>query len=119
MNLKDAVLAISKNNQEPQWLLDLRLAALNAFEKAEAPHDRDEEWRKINLSRILFSDLSPETGKTPSIEIPKGCYGGNLSQAAKEIPEIVRPYLEESQERNVRKFDALTNALWNGGFNVI
>ena len=115
MEFRKAVETISKNNQEPKWLLDLRLSALEAFEKDPKPGEKEEEWRKIDLSKIFFSDL--EIDASPSAPFPsqKSFYLGNLSQAAKEIPEIARPYFEKSQIRNSRKYDAIVNAVFNGG----
>ena len=116
MNFRQAAEAISKNNQEPKWLLDLRLNALSEFEKALEPKAKDEEWRKVDLSQLLFTDLDVNTSAaTAKYQAPQGIFASTLTQAAREVPEIVRPYLEKSQERNNRKFDALNNALWNGG----
>ncbi len=116
MNFKALVEAISKNNQEPKWLLDMRLAALNEFEKDSAPGAKEEEWRKLDLSQILFTDLNLGTGASQAkYDVPKGVYAASLSQAAKEIPEIARPYFEKNQRHNKKKYDALANALWNGG----
>lgn len=114
---------ISKNNREPDWLLDLRLNALKSFETTPPPARNEEEWRKADLNRILFSDLDVYSDTAPSKialtgDAPKGVFAGTLSQAAKDIPGIVRPYLERSQVHNARKYDALVNALWNGGVFV-
>ncbi len=116
MNFKVLVESISKNNQEPKWLLDLRLAALNDFEKDMAPGAKEEEWRKLDLSQIFFSDLDIGIQASQAkYDVPKGIYAASLSQAAREIPEISRNYFEKNQRHNKKKYDALANALWNGG----
>lgn len=116
------ILDITKNNLEPDWLLGLRLNAIEAFEITPPPAKNEEEWRKMDLNRILFSDIQVYSDAAAKIvlssEAPKGVFAGTLSQAAKEIPDKVRPYLEKSQAHNSRKYDALVNALWNGGVFV-
>jgi Fe-S cluster assembly protein SufD len=113
---------ISKNNREPDWLVDLRLSALEAFEKTPPPAKNEEEWRKVDLNQILFSDLQVYSDASPKISLlsdaPHGVFAGTLSQAVKDIPDKVRPCLERSLAHNVRKYDALVNALWNGGVFV-
>ena len=114
-DFKTAIQAISKNNREPDWFRDLRLSALEQFEKTPSPGKTEEEWRKVDLNKIFFSDIGVDTAPSPDFPKQDSFYLGTLSQAAREIPDIARPYLEKNQRRNVRKYDALVNALCNGG----
>lgn len=130
----EVISAIVKNNQEPSWLKDLRLSALDQFQNLPQPLKTDEDWRRTDINKILFSDLNVETAAVPFAkkidwthavqeESDASILSGNaselhffsLTQAVKEIPEIVRPYLELSQKQNQQKYCALSNALWNGG----
>ena len=114
-DFKAAVRAISKNNREPDWFRDLRLSALDQFEKTPSPGKTEEEWRKVDLKQIFFSDIGIDTAPAPDFPKQNSFYLGTLSQASREAPDVARPYLEKSQRRNSRKYDALANALCNGG----
>ena len=134
-NFKEAVEAIVKNNGEPEWLKGLRLQALGQFEKVSGPQRTDEEWRRIDVNKILFSDLRIQTEKlffdeqdkligSDSLELSdpifqlrskEGIIFDSITEAALKHPQIVGPYLEDSQKNNHKKFHAFSNALWNGG----
>ncbi len=48
--------AISKANNEPQWLLEARLAAWEQYEAMPMPTLRDEEWRRTDYRSIRWDE---------------------------------------------------------------
>lgn len=47
--------ALSAQNQEPQWLLERRLAAWDVYEKLPMPH-MEEEWRRTDYRHIRWEE---------------------------------------------------------------
>jgi Fe-S cluster assembly protein SufD len=58
---REAVTALSQARQEPGWVLDQRLAALETFESLPMPSRSDEEWRRTDLRRLRLDRFSPVT----------------------------------------------------------
>jgi len=56
---RDDVLALIENNNEPEWLKDLRLSAWEIYESTPMPY-MEEEWRRTDYSHINWQ----ETGTT-------------------------------------------------------
>jgi Fe-S cluster assembly protein SufD len=48
--------ALSKHNNEPQWLRDRRLAAWALYETLPMPSTADEEWRRTDYRRIKWDE---------------------------------------------------------------
>ena len=46
---REAVTALSRSRQEPNWVLEQRLAAFDTFESLPMPSRSDEEWRRLRL----------------------------------------------------------------------
>ena len=69
--------ALSKLNNEPQWLLDRRLAAWEIYLSLPMPTTSDEAWRRTDFRRLKWADagklLRPE-GKTSLDGIPDHTY---------------------------------------------
>ncbi|HEU4743114.1 MAG TPA: Fe-S cluster assembly protein SufD [Meiothermus sp.] len=80
---RDLVLEVSKKLQEPQWLLEKRLAAWEAFTQLPYPTLKTEEWRYTDLAKVPFETLALER---PS--------GKKLSREA--LPAEVKARLEQS-----------------------
>jgi Fe-S cluster assembly protein SufD len=81
---RDLVLEVSKKLNEPQWLLDKRLAAWEAFAKLPYPSTRTEEWRYTDISEVPFESLQ--------IELPE-----NKTLTRNTLPEEVKARLEQAQ----------------------
>lgn len=59
--------AVSQANQEPQWLLESRLAAWELYQDMPMPSTSDEEWRRTDYRHVRWSEagkLVPSNGAT-------------------------------------------------------
>lgn len=68
---RDLVLEVSKKLNEPQWLLDKRLAAWDSFSKLRYPTTRTEEWKYTDITEVPFEQLKlelPRTQHTSSLQ---------------------------------------------------
>jgi len=88
---RDLVLEVSQGLGEPQWLLEKRLAAWEAFAKLPYPTLKTEEWRYTDLSQVPFETLD--------LERPAG---QKLSRQT--LPAEVRARLEQSELSGVAVF---------------
>ena len=52
---------IASRHQEPDWLLERRLAALRAFDAMTMPDPRAEEWRRTDISGFDFAEALSQT----------------------------------------------------------
>lgn len=52
---RDDVVALSEQNNEPQWLREARLAAWETYEATPMPH-LEEEWRRTNYRSIRWDE---------------------------------------------------------------
>src|SRR6266536_1635591 len=50
---------LSQRRQEPDWLLDIRLRALEAFERLPMPDQRTEGWRRTSLRGLALDSIDP------------------------------------------------------------
>ncbi|MFN8440913.1 MAG: Fe-S cluster assembly protein SufD [Caldilineaceae bacterium] len=66
----DTVCALSQAWNEPQWMLDFRLAAWQQFEALEWPKSTDEAWRRTKLTGFDLKNFQPvvyPNGHTPEV----------------------------------------------------
>ncbi len=54
---RDTLTALSRSHNEPQWLLDRRLAAFEAWQAAPRPSQLDEDWRHTDVSDLDFASF--------------------------------------------------------------
>ncbi|HFC11920.1 MAG TPA: Fe-S cluster assembly protein SufD [Anaerolineae bacterium] len=59
MFTQEAVEKLSASLNEPQWMLDLRLAAFEQFTALPMPTTSDEPWRRTTLRRFKINTFSP------------------------------------------------------------
>ncbi|MGI8485895.1 MAG: Fe-S cluster assembly protein SufD [Thermomicrobiales bacterium] len=59
---REAVEALSQAKNEPQWVLDARLAAWEVYESLPFPTRQDEEWRRTDLRRLKLDRFAPFAG---------------------------------------------------------
>jgi len=63
-----AVEELAERRQEPDWLLNIRLRAFEAYEHLVLPDQRTEGWRRTSLRGLPLEDLDPlATADTRSI----------------------------------------------------
>lgn len=76
---RDAVEALSRSRNEPEWVLLQRLAAWDTYERLPMPSRQDEEWRRTDLRRLKLDRFTMSTngnGKVDSIDALAGGAGG-------------------------------------------
>ena len=113
-----AVREISGRRQEPDWLLERRLAALRAFEAMAMPDPRAEEWRRTDISRFDFTEALAQAN-VPAIErigeTRSGAVFIDLHEAAKSHEEVLKQYLHTLALPSDWKLAALQAAAWQDG----
>lgn len=65
---REAVEALSRGKNEPQWVLDARLAAWDVYESLPFPTRQDEEWRRTDLRRLKLDRFAPFSGLDQRVE---------------------------------------------------
>jgi Fe-S cluster assembly protein SufD len=120
---------LSHRHNEPEWLLERRLAALRAYEAMSMPDPLDEEWRRTDLSGFDFAatvqgaidDLAQDAANaghvglevTPtSGDAPRFVYT-SLADAAREHEALVKQHFESLVQPTEWKLQALASALRN------
>lgn len=66
--------AASKDRGEPEWVLNLRLTALNNYLQLPWPNEKDEHWKRTDLAKLDWDRLLFSFSTTPtnfSIELPE------------------------------------------------
>jgi FeS assembly protein SufD len=141
---RERVVALSRDQREPEWLTNLRLAAWDAFERQPMPHERERAWKYFDPKRLrLDGQLSPdgapagtapkvgadkqrsalvvqEDGGEPRVEVEdalqaQGVIVAGLAQAARDHSDLLRKHLGSVVAGNESKFTALNSAMWSGG----
>jgi Fe-S cluster assembly protein SufD len=56
---REAVEALSRSRNEPEWVLQQRLAAWDTYERLPMPTRQDEEWRRTDLRRLKLDRFQP------------------------------------------------------------
>ncbi|MEZ5257026.1 MAG: hypothetical protein R2705_09105 [Ilumatobacteraceae bacterium] len=77
---EDVVRLISAKNNEPEWLLEWRLAALEHFLQMEEP-----SWQNVHHPPIDYQDMHDWAAPTPKEDAPK-----SLDEVDPEILEDVQ-----------------------------
>jgi Fe-S cluster assembly protein SufD len=75
---RDAVEALSRSRNEPEWMLQRRLEALDIWESLPMPSRQDEEWRRTDLRRLKLERFNPaveSNGKVDSVDALVGGAG--------------------------------------------
>ncbi len=113
-----AVREISSRHQEPEWLLERRLAALRAFDGMAMPDPRAEEWRRTDISRFDFAEALAQTGVATAIRegaTSRGAVFIDLHEAAKSHEAILKEHLHSLAPATDWKLAALQAAGWEDG----
>jgi Fe-S cluster assembly protein SufD len=59
---REAVEAISRSRNEPDWVREARLKAWETYESLPMPTRNDEEWRRTDLRRLKLDRFAPYAG---------------------------------------------------------
>ncbi len=117
---RTGVEALSEHFDEPRWMRDFRLAALEAFERLPMPSTADEEWRRTDLSalRLEAFHLDPDLPSGPAAQtpaLPPGVIFQDMRTAVREHPDVLREHFMRTVRPEESKFRALHGACWNAG----
>ena len=106
-----------QDSDEPKWMKEKRLDALNTFNSLPAPRLKYGIAIALNSSDIKFDEI--QIPKKKNIKLPniKGIVIENLSDALKNHEDIVKKYFL-SCFSSIGKFEALHTSLWNKGLLI-
>lgn len=134
------VKALSAYKNEPQWMLDCRLEALDLFQKLSVP-SWGPDLSEINFEQICYF-LSPNSSQKINTEKlhekyfagvnaqleselvyqnlknqweEKGVIFCDLHTAIERYPNLVKKYFGTVVKSKEHKFTALNSAIWSGG----
>jgi Fe-S cluster assembly protein SufD len=122
---RETVERLSVGRDEPAWLREHRLAALERYLATEGPTGQEEEWRRFplkgmppaRLADIIDTKHPPsEYGSVPLDAAHHGLIFDRMLMVAKERPELVRPWLPSGEGiRSHASFRALADAMFAHG----
>ena len=122
---RETVEKLSAAREEPAWLLQVRLSALARYLETSAPSGHEEEWRRFPLKDVPHADLAAiietkhppsEFGSVPLSASRHGLIFDRMQSAAREHPEIVRPWIPADDGAGSHAaFRALAAALFAHG----
>ena len=110
-------------SDEPDFLTDLRRAALALYNNAELPTTRLEEWRYTDPSKLKWDKVAIGGTSTVSLQLPaelaeRGVIVMDLARAATELGERVAAHLGVAAPATTDKFVAMNATLWSSGLFV-
>ena len=112
---------LSRRRQEPDWLLAIRLRALEAFERLPLPDQRTEGWRRTSLRGLVLDSFDPlEAAAAPSIA-PDNGRAIDLREALQnpKLAERIEQHFGQIVAPESDKFTALHYAFFNAGVVVL
>ncbi len=110
---------LSKNLEEPNWLLQQRLDALKKFNNTQLSTFKYGMGISIDISELNLESINPLDNKnTSTIIYPNQAEVLPLSKALKKYPEIVKKYFMAKAELNTTKFTALHKAFFTDGILI-
>src|SRR4051812_34253483 len=115
--------ALSHEWREPDWVLELRLRALDNYNALPWPNEKDERWRRAHLEKLDWSDfrLSASFSGGSAAEIPEDVREREISwisleEAIRTEANRIRAAWSDAIDRaSHNKFLSLTLALGNAG----
>jgi Fe-S cluster assembly protein SufD len=118
---RETVEEISRRRDEPEWLLALRLRALQAFERVPLPDQRTEGWRRTSLRGLALDGFDPlQLADTRQVMPDKG-WVIDLQQAVREprLAARIEKHFGQIVPPESDKFTALHYAFFNAGSVVL
>ena len=124
---RDTVEQHSLRREEPQWLRDARLAAVERFTRESWPTGQEEEWRRFPLKDLPAGSLVSTLDHLPGIQFklePEAAAQGvifkGLLRASLDNPELVRPHIAPGEGiPSHAAFRAIADALWSAGSTFV
>jgi Fe-S cluster assembly protein SufD len=108
---------LSQSRHEPDWLLNVRLRAFDAFERLPMPDQRTEGWRRTSLRGLDLDSVDPlQPADSPSIAPPNG-WVVDLQEALQDarLAARIEKYFGQVVAPEFDKFTALHYAFFNLG----
>src|SRR3712207_612920 len=65
---REAVEALSRSKDEPEWVREARLRAWETYERLPMPQRTDEEWRRTDFRALKLDRLKPFAGLNGAAE---------------------------------------------------
>jgi Fe-S cluster assembly protein SufD len=111
---------LSQSRREPEWLLGLRLRALEAFDRLTMPDQRTEGWRRTSLRGLSLDDLAP-VSESVSITPGNSFFAVPLEEAVRDarLAPSLEKYFGQVVPVDADKFVALHYALFNTGTVIV
>jgi len=111
---------LSRSRNEPDWLLALRLRALEAFERLPMPDQRTEGWRRTSLRGLSLDDLAPAS-ESVSITPDNSYFAVPLEEAVRDarLAPSLEKYFGQVVPVDADKFVAVHYALFNTGTVIV
>ncbi|MFH1750459.1 MAG: SufD family Fe-S cluster assembly protein [Candidatus Micrarchaeota archaeon] len=121
---KQQILQLSKNANEPEWLIDHRTTAFGTFETL--PVEKNEPFRKyadidsIEWARMAQPKIEGSEKGIPQLDnAPKNIIFTSIAKAIAAYPDIVRPYFDGKVTKPTEsKFAALASAAFTLGYFI-
>lgn len=104
----------------PESVLESQRAAREIIHQLVLPGDKDEPWRKTNISKLPLAALSL-AGET-QIKLsnaPEGVAFLTLKEAMRQIPELLNEKLNKLVQPDTDKFSALAAGYAQNGFVLV
>jgi Fe-S cluster assembly protein SufD len=115
---RETVEELSRRRQEPEWLLAVRLRALEAFERLPLPDQRTEGWRRTSLRGLSLDSFDfLQSTNTPATVVPDTGWVVDLQEAAHDVrlAPLIEKHFAQIVAPQADKFTALHYALFNAG----
>ncbi|MFZ0544748.1 MAG: Fe-S cluster assembly protein SufD [Candidatus Promineifilaceae bacterium] len=77
---KEAVLNLSADLNEPEWMRDFRLRAWEQYEQMPLPTTKDEPWRRTDLRRLKLDNVAPSANGVGKDNNIPGYLGEQLTE---------------------------------------
>ena len=84
---RDAVEALSRSRNEPEWMRERRLQAWDTWETLPMPSRQDEEWRRTDLRRLKLDRFTPATAGNGMVDSLEALVAGSADQMQFGAPD--------------------------------
>ncbi|MFT9485922.1 MAG: Fe-S cluster assembly protein SufD [Tepidibacillus sp.] len=112
---KDQITQLSKQKNEPDWMLDLRLKAFDKYKELPLPHLDKTKIDKWNIDQFELSNPKSDLTQLSQELLDQGVIFIDLDNALQQYPDLVKKYFMNNLSFEDNKLVALHTALWNGG----
>ena len=111
--------ALSERLQEPRWMRDFRLAALEQAGRLPVPTGTQEAWRRTDPAAFALGaarvDPTVVSGPREIPSLPPGVIFSALPDAVRAHGDLVREHFMRTVRPDESHFHALHAAYWTGG----